>query len=107
MASNVLQDPLVGRRLAAGVVLGLETVDGHDDPETLQAGPFPRDGTHRAGHQAHFQLLVANLRKKDVQLPKPHQRLTPDQIEDYRSMALDEREDPLYQLVALAIGKGR
>ena len=42
---DVLQDAIVGRRLAALVVLGLQAVDRDDDLQAAESGPF--DGMGR------------------------------------------------------------
>jgi hypothetical protein len=60
---DVLEDALVGGRLAALVVLGLQTVDRHDDLEAAQADPFLGNRPHGARDHLRVHAALGELRE--------------------------------------------
>ena len=51
LAGDVLEDPIVGGRRAAGVVLGLQAVDRDDDLQPRNRRPLGRNRPHGARHE--------------------------------------------------------
>jgi hypothetical protein len=98
---DVLQDAIVGGRRAADVVFGLETIDRHDDLETLQRSPFDR---HRA-HGARHDLCVDPPRRHPWQdfteLAIADEWLAADDRDVNRAVFIDEGEEAPDELLTL------
>ena len=103
VSGDVLEDPIVGRRRPARIVLRLQTVDRHDDRESGQPAPLPRDLAHRTRDELHVDAPPGQNRKKDVQLAIPHERLAADDREVERPMAIDQREDDVDKRLTLEV----
>ena len=105
MPLDVLEDAFVGRRRAANVVFGLETIDRDDDLQPVQPLPLAWNGSNGAGHQLRVYASFGHLRQNLVEFPVPDQRLASDDRDMQRPEAIDEREESRDQLVALVIGQ--
>ena len=99
----MLEDALVGGRRPPRVVLGLQAVDRHDEREARQAAPLERNLAHRARHELHVDAALGQQRQQRVQLAVAHQRFAADDRDVQRTMAIDEREDAVNQLLTLEV----
>src|SRR5690606_33559709 len=88
---DVLEDTVVGRRRPAHVVLGGQPVDRHDHRQPRNGGPLGGNRTDGARHHLDVEAAGRQLRQQLVELPEPHQRLTADDGDVYRLVAIDER----------------
>src|SRR5687767_14504153 len=105
MALDVFQYAVVGRRLAALVVLVLESVDRDGYQQAGQTDIHARDRPHGDGHELRMYVSCSELRQNLIQLTIAHQRLAADDRDVQRPMMIDERHESRHQFVAFVIGE--
>ena len=105
MPDDVLQDALVGRRLPAGIVLRLQTVDRDDDRETAEAVPLLGNFADGARDQLHVNAAIRQDRQQRPELSVADQRLSTDDRQVQGPMLVDQTEHPVDQFLALEIAQ--
>jgi hypothetical protein len=76
MSGDVLEDPIVGRRRPANVMLGLLAVHRHTDLQPFHPGPPGRDRPDRARHDLGMDAHARQDRKQRVELANAFGELT-------------------------------
>src|SRR5690242_12665959 len=100
---DVLENPLVGRGLAACVMVGLETVDGDNDIEPGEVIPVFRNGAKGAGDKLHVDATSVERGKDLLQFPIPNHRVAANERDMERAMTIHQVQNSLDQRVLLVI----
>src|SRR5882724_10186610 len=99
MSLNVAQNALVGRRLAAGVVLRLQAVDRDNKLQVRQRGPGCGERAERAGHN--LDVSPGNeLRQQDLKFTVSDEQVASDDWEVERVVLGDYVEGAPDQFLA-------
>jgi hypothetical protein len=103
LSFDVLQDSVVRRRLAPFIVLGLQTIDGHNNLKTTQTDPLGRDGPYSAGYDLGVDTHSRQPRENFVELAETNQWFASDDRNMEGPVRFDEREEARHELGALEI----
>src|SRR5262249_41900985 len=103
VAGDVFEDPWIRRRRAAGIVLGLQTVDRHDDREPIDSAPLRGNLANRTCHELNVYSARRKEREERVQFAVPNKRFAADDRQVKRPVMIDERANALDQLLAFEI----
>src|SRR4029453_12435469 len=87
----------------SNIVLRLQAVDRDDDLEPPQPGPFNRDRPDRARHDLRMDSALRELRKNLSKVAIADEWFAPDNRHVNRAMPIDERHEPLDELVTLVV----
>src|SRR5262249_39341666 len=79
MTADIFEDPVIGGRPPANVVLGLEAINGYNKVEPGNARPFLGDFPNGTGKQLDMDSAPGQKRQQDAQLAKSHQGITTDE----------------------------
>ncbi len=104
-AVDAFEDALVGGGLAAGVVLGLETVNGDDDVELFVLLPFRRDGAEGAGDDLGVDAAGFDLGDELLELAIADHGVAADEGDVQGLVLIEESENAGDELVAFVVGK--
>ena len=104
-AGDILQDALVGGRLAPDVVVLRQAIDRNRHARARQAHPLHRDGDDAAGHHQREDAHAAEDRKDFAELAVTHERLSAHQRYVQRAMLLHQVDDAAHQLLAAEIAE--
>ena len=102
-SGDILQDPLIGCRLAPLVMFRLQAIDGNHDIQTRQRIPMQRNLAEGAGHKLHVNATPLQLGQQFLQLAITHQRVASHQRHMQRAMLVDQAEGSLHQVAALEV----
>ena len=103
MTLDVLENPIVGRRGAADVVLRLQAVDRYDDREARDAAPLGGNLANGTGDELHVDAALREQRQNRRQLAIPHERFAADDGDMEWAMRVDERHDAVDQFLTFEI----
>lgn len=104
VAFDISQDSFIGSRLSPQIVFRLQPVDGHNDLETLQAGPGERDWSKSAGNDLHVRLSD-QLGEKNLEFAIPNQRVAADDGKVQRFVLLHQVADSPDEFFSSEIGQ--
>ncbi len=105
VATNVFENPCVGGRLASGIVLRLQTINGNDDIEPLDIGPLQRDLPECTGYNLDVNATVGKHRQQAGDLAMAYQRIATYQGEMQRAVLIHQGEHTLHQIVTAFVLK--
>lgn len=103
---NVFQDTVISGRSAADIVLGCETVDGDDNGQVCQIGPFGRQGTEGAGDDLDVDAAGEQLGHELLQFTVANQRVPADDGEMEGLEPVNDLKDPGDEFLAFVVSKG-
>src|SRR5262249_43633219 len=103
VAGDVFENSWIRRRRAAGIVLGLQTVDRHNDRKPIDSAPLRGNFADRTGHELNVNSARGEEREKRVQLAISNERFAADNGQVERPVMIDERADALDQFLSLEI----
>jgi hypothetical protein len=105
LAPDVFQDSLVSGRGAAGVVLGLESIDGDGDAHPAEGGPLRWEGAEGAGDDLHVDAARGEPRHQDLQFAEAHERVAADQGDVQRPGAVGQLQHPVDERLSLVVAQ--
>jgi hypothetical protein len=105
LALNVSPDLVVGRRLTALIVFGLQAVHRDANPKVRQRGPRWIDGPEGAGDNLNMYAEKGEFRQQNIQLAISHKGIATDDGKMKRLVFLHQRENIGNQLLAFEIGE--
>src|SRR6516165_8432606 len=98
---DILQDAVIGCRLAPQIMLGLQTIDRNYDVKPGQCIPVNGNLTKCTGHELHVDSTALQLGQQFFKLAKSHQRITAHQRNVEWAVLINQVENSLYQRAAL------
>ena len=103
MPLDVLEDAIVGGRLAPLVVLRLETVDGYHHLQARDRRPLDWDRPDRAGDHLRVDASLGQLGQDLVELSKPDERFTADDRDVNGPVVIDELHEIIDEFLAFVV----
>jgi len=105
LARNVSQDSSVGGRRTPDIVLGLQSVNRHDDLQIGQRRPRRRKRPEGARDDLDVNASIEQQRNHQLELAIADQRVTPDDRQMQGLEAVDDLENAVDQFLSFAIAK--
>ena len=87
---NIFEDALVGGWFASLVMLGLKTVDGHDDVELFELLPGFGDDAEGAGNDLGVHTAALDLGQKQFQFAVTNERVAANEGDVERLMLVND-----------------
>ena len=103
VARDVLNDPIVGRGCAPGIVLRLQSVDRDHHVQFRHADEGRRQDTKRARHHLNVNPTINQLRHHRFEFAVAHQRIAAHQRKVQWLQAVGDSQHPFHQCVPLSV----
>jgi hypothetical protein len=103
LASDVLNDPIVGSGRSPDVVLGLQPIDRNHDVQMFQLRPTSCKRAKGAGHHLYVDSPSQQLRNHQLQFAIPNQGVASDDRKMQGTYAVYQFKYTVYEFLPFAI----
>jgi hypothetical protein len=103
LASDILEDPLVGRWRAAYVVLRLKAIYRNDNVQVLQPRPSGRERPERASHNLNMDASTEQERNERLELTISDERIATHERKMKRLYSIYNLQNAVHQSLAFPV----